>query len=211
MLCAYCYERRWLNQQLTEVQLGKLPVGPASSRFSTFTRPNTSGLAYSCLTSTSRPVEATTPVSSNSSLGGANSGSTAFKHQFPMSSPYLSSSATPITGVPSLQIKPQPRGLQSGLGVFNTTPSMAGSQRSMYVPVTKIAVQAAQKIQYKSKGGMTTTSAVAGSAHLSSYPGGQTPMDGTPLLNSWEDPSSWGSKHNFLPRPQLSFADRLTF
>jgi hypothetical protein len=185
---------------LTEAQLGKLPVGSASSRFNAFTRPNSSGLAYSCLTSTNRPGEATTPLSSNS----ANSGSTAFKNQFPMSSPYFSSTGTPIIGIPSLMMKPQPAGLQSGLGVFNTTPSLAGNQRSMYVPVTKIAVQAAQKIHYKSKG-MTATMGMAGS-----YTVNQTPMDGTPQLNSWEDPSSWGSKHNLLPRPQLSFADRST-
>ncbi|KAG0554177.1 hypothetical protein KC19_12G069700 [Ceratodon purpureus] len=185
---------QWLNQQLTEAQLGKLPVGSASSRFNAFTRPNSSGLAYSCLTSTNRPGEAATPLSSNST----NSGSAAFKNQFPMSSSYFSSTGTPIAGIPSLQIKSQPGGLQSGY----TTPSLAGNQRSMYVPVTKIAVQAAQKIQYKSKG-MPATTAMAGS-----YTGSQTPMDGTPLLNTWEDPTSWGSKHNLLPRPQLSFADR---
>ncbi|KAG0623771.1 hypothetical protein M758_3G200700 [Ceratodon purpureus] len=187
---------QWLNQQLTEAQLGKLPVVSASSRFNTFNRPNTSGLAYSCLTSNNRPGEATTPLSSNS----ANSGSTAFKNQFPMSSPYLSSTGTPITGMPFLQSKPQPSGMQSGLGVFNTNPSLAGSQRSMYVPVTKIAVQAAQKVQYKSKG-MTA----------GPYTAGQIPIDETALLNTWEDPASWGAKHTTLPRPQLSFADRSAY
>lgn len=198
--CIVCI-RRWLNQQLTEAQLGKLPVVSASSRFNTFNRPNTSGMAYSCLTSTSRPGEATTPLSSNSSMG-ANSGSTAFKNQFPMSSPYLSSTGTPITGIPFIQGKPQPSGFQSGLGVFNTAPALAGSQRSTHVPVTKIAVQAAQKVQYRPQG-MTATSAIAGS-----YTAAQMPMDETSLLNTWEDPSSWGTKHNILPRPQLSFADR---
>lgn len=182
-------------------------MGPASSRFSQFNRPNTSGLAYSCLTSTNRPGEVTTPVSSNSSMGGANSGSTPFKNQFPMASPYLSSSGTPITGIPSLQMKPQPGNLhQSGLGVFNTAPSLAGSQRSMYVPVTKVAVQSAQKIQYMSKD-MTASSTAAGSY----IGGGPVPMDGAPLLNAWEDPSSWGARQNLLPRPQLSFADRSAF
>ena len=175
-------------------------MGSASSRFNAFSRPNSSGLAYSCLTSTTRPGEATTPLSSNS----ANSGSTAFKNQFPMSSPYFPSTGTPVTGIPSLQIKPQPSGFQSGLGVFNTTAALGGTQRSVYVPVTKIAVQAGQKTHYKSKG-MTATTTVAGS-----YTGSQMAMDGTLLLNSWEDPSSCGSKHNLLPRPQLSFADRST-
>ncbi|XP_073386853.1 uncharacterized protein [Physcomitrium patens] len=196
---------QWLNQQLTEAQLGKLPAGSVSSRFNAFTRPNTSSLAYSCLTSANRPGEATTPLSSNSSLG-ASSGSNAFKNQFPKSSPYLST-ATPISNIPPLQLKSQPNGLQSGLGVFNTNPSLSGSQRSMYVPVSKIAVQAAQKVQYTKNMGVTGTTAVASSTNLSSYTGCQTPMDGI-MLNTWEDPGSWGSKHNPLPRPQLSFVDR---
>jgi hypothetical protein len=123
-----------------------------------------------------------------------------------MSSPYLSSTGTPIAGIPFLQGKPQPSGMQSGLGVFNTNPSLAGGQRSMYVPVAKIAVQAAQKIQYKNNG---MTAALAGSANMSSYTAGQVPIDETALLKTWEDPTSWGAKHNTLPRPQLSFADRL--
>lgn len=194
---------RWLNQQLTEAQLGKLPVVSASSRFNSFNRPNTSGLAYSCLTSTNRPGETTTPLSSNSSMG-ANSGSAAFKNQFPMASPYLSSTGTPITGISFLQGKSQPSGFQSGLGVFNSNPALVGSQRSMHVPVTKIAVQASQKVQYKPKG----VTAIAGSTKMSPYTAGQIPMDESSLLNTWEDPSSWGTKHNILPRPQLSFADR---
>lgn len=180
-------------------------AGSVSSRFNAFTRPNTSSLAYSCLTSANRPGEATTPLSSNSSLG-ASSGSNAFKNQFPKSSPYLST-ATPISNIPPLQLKSQPNGLQSGLGVFNTNPSLSGSQRSMYVPVSKIAVQAAQKVQYTKNMGVTGTTAVASSTNLSSYTGCQTPMDGI-MLNTWEDPGSWGSKHNPLPRPQLSFVDR---
>lgn len=172
-------------------------MGSASSRFNSFTRPNSSGLAYPCLTSTNRAGEATTPISSNS----ATSRSTAFKNPFPMSSPYFSCAGTPVTGIPSLQVKFQPGGSQSGLGVF---PSLAANQRSIYVPATKVAVQASQEIHGKSKG-MTATVAMAGS-----YTGRQTPMDGTPVLNSWEDPSSWGSKRNLLPRPQLSFADRST-
>ena len=108
-----------------------------------------------------------------------------------MSSPYLSSTGTPITSIPFLQGKTQP-------SVFNTNPSLAGSQRSMYVPVTKIAVQAAQKVHYKPKSSM------------SSFTAGQVPIDETALLNTWEDPASWGAKHNTLPRPQLSFADRST-
>jgi len=136
---------------------------------------------------------------------GANSGSTAFKNQFPMSSPYLSSTGTPITGNPFLQGKSQqPNGFKSGLGVFNTTPALPGSQRPTHVPVSKIAVQAAQKVQFKSK----DITAIAGSASMPSYTAGQMPMDEASLLNTWEDPSSWGTKHNILPRPQLSFADR---
>lgn len=77
----------------------------------------------------------------------------------------------------------------------------------MYVPVSKIAVQAAQKVQYTKNMGVTGTTAVASSTNLSSYTGCQTPMDGI-MLNTWEDPGSWGSKHNPLPRPQLSFVDR---
>ena len=198
----YFPECRWLNQQLTEAQLGKLPGSVASSRYNTFTRSNTSGLCYSSCLTNNRPGEATTPLSSNSSLGG-NSGSTAFKSQFPMSSPYLSSTATPFSGVPTIQVKPQ----QSGLGVFHSTPSMTGSQRSMYVPITKNALQATQKVQYKPKTGLTTPSVVTGVSNLCSYTEGTIPMESS-LLNSWDDSGSWGSKHNILPRPQLSFADR---
>lgn len=183
--------------------MGKLPGSAPTSRYNTFTRSNTNGLCFSsCLTS-NRPGEANTPLSSHSSLGG-NSGSTAFKSQFPMSSPYLSTTATQFSGIPAIQVKHQ----QNGLGVFNSNPTVAGSQRSMYVPGTKAALCATQKVHYKPKAGVTVPSAMAGSSNLSSYTGNTMPLDGTTLLNSWNDSGSWGTKHNALPQPQLSFADR---
>lgn len=199
----YCFHRRWLNQQLTDVQLGKLPGISTASRFNAFNRPNTvGGMAYPCLTSTTKPSEAPTPLSSNSSMDRAYSGGPPFRHQFPMASPYLSSTGAPISGIPFPQ--PGNSGFQSGLGIFNQNPALPGSQRSSHIPVTKIAVQASQKVQYNSQG----IPAITGMNMASFAAAGQMPTDESSILNTWEDPSSWGAKHNLLPRPQLSFADR---
>jgi hypothetical protein len=186
---------RWLNQQLTEAQLGKMAGSGTSSRYNGFTpRPSTNALSYSsCLTS-SRPVEATTPLSYNS----GNSSAMAFKNQFPMSSSYLSSTTIPVTGT---QNKPQQL---NGLGAFHSSPSLIGSQHSIYA--AKCASQSSQCVRYKPKVGLTTTSTIA-STTPGLYTAGTMSMD-SPSLNSWDDSGSWGSKQSMLPRPQLSFADR---
>ncbi|CAK9872377.1 unnamed protein product [Sphagnum jensenii] len=185
---------QWLNQQLTEAQLGKMAGSGTSSRYNGFApHPSTNALSYSsCLTS-SRPVETTTPLSYNS-----GNSFMAFKNQFPMSSSYLSSTTIPVTGT---QNKPQQL---NGLGAFHSSPSLIGSQHSIYA--AKCASQSSQCVRYKPKVGLTTTSTIA-STTPGLYTAGTMSMD-SPSLNSWDDSGSWGSKQSMLPRPQLSFADR---
>ncbi|KAH8975687.1 hypothetical protein BDL97_01G171600 [Sphagnum fallax] len=187
---------QWLNQQLTEAQLGKMAGSGASSRYNTFTRPNINALCYSSCLASSRAAEASTPLSSNS----GNSASVAFKSQFPMSSlSYLSSTTIPVSGT---QNKTQPL---NSLGAFNSSPSVIGSQCFMYT--AKCASQAGQRVQYKPKMGLTATSTVASSTNPGLYTACTKPMD-SPSLNFWDDSGAWASKQNILPRPQLSFADR---
>lgn len=187
---------RWLNQQLTEAQLGKMAGSGASSRYNTFTRPNTNALCYSSCLASSRAAEASTPLSSNS----GNSASVAFKSQFPMSSlSYLSSTTIPVSGT---QNKTQPL---NALGAFNSSPSVIGSQCFMHT--AKCASQAGQRVQYKPKMGLTATSTLASSTNPGLYTACTKLMD-SPSLNFWDDSGAWASKQNILPRPQLSFADR---
>ncbi|CAM6070100.1 unnamed protein product [Sphagnum tenellum] len=187
---------QWLNQQLTEAQLGKMAGSGASSRYNTFTRPNINALCYSSCLASSRAAEASTPLSSNS----GNSAPVAFKSQFPMSSlSYLSSTTIPVSGT---QNKTQPL---NSLGAFNSSPSVIGSQCFMYT--AKCASQAGQRVQYKPKMGLTATSTVASSTNPGLYTACTKPMD-SPSLNFWDDSGGWASKQNILPRPQLSFADR---
>ncbi len=73
---------KWLNQYLTEAQLGEMAGSGASSHYNGFTPyPNTNALSYSSCLTNSRLVEPTTLLSYNN----GNSSTMAFNNQFPMS------------------------------------------------------------------------------------------------------------------------------
>ncbi|KAG6552985.1 hypothetical protein Mapa_005322 [Marchantia paleacea] len=203
---------QWLNQQLTEAQLGKIGTGGASSRY--MYRP-ANGLSYSTSTgfASSRvgidaPVTGTS-LSSSNSIGGISNPSNTFIPQYPLSStmPY-SITSTPYAQ--SMHMKTNTKSLSSALpsAYTSTTRSCCVAKAAAAAATTNPSTSTAcSKVQYR-------PSHLAKGLHAENYSGSgcllQTDAYG-PV--SWpDDTSSWISKIGLgsgvvLPKPQLSFAD----
>ncbi|KAL2635150.1 hypothetical protein R1flu_006629 [Riccia fluitans] len=202
---------QWLNQQLTEAQLGKLGPAGASSRFmyrasnGHHYSTNSTGLVSSRI-GPDAPVIGTS-LSSSNSISGMSNTSSAFIPQYPLSTslPYTLTSP-PFSS--SMHVKSNATSLSSGLTSTYTSSTRPccvakAAAASATIPSTS---SACSKVQYRP-------------AHLLKPPNPGNSSGSASLQTdtcgpvSWpDDTGSWISKIGLgsgvgLPKTQLSFVD----
>jgi hypothetical protein len=218
LICGWLCHCRWLNQQLTDIQLGKLGAGGVSSRY-LFRPPN--GLAYPAnnVLATRSVIDGngTRPtLSSSSSIAPA----VAFKPSIPSGHSFSTAPYNMQGGLASpLSLTCNINGM--GSGVPNSFTTTAGSRPCCMAKAAAAAATAAStssttsKVQYRpahlEKGPNATVNGDSNASASQCSMG----LDSTgPTL--WpDDSSSWMSKIGastgvILPRPQLSFGCNTT-